>query len=156
MARLFPGAPLVVALRDPRDVVLSCFMQKLRPNDAMAHFFALEGAAALYATVMDLWLGQRGAEGLRYLEYRYEDLIAEPKSVLRLVLDVLGEDWNDAVLAYRERARGRYVGTPSRQAVTEALSDRAVGRWRKYRSYLEPVLPALDPYIDAFNYERDV
>ena len=44
MARLFPGTPIVVALRDPRDVVLSCFMQKLRPNDAMAHFFTLSRA----------------------------------------------------------------------------------------------------------------
>ena len=105
---------------------------------------------------MDLWLGQRGAEGLRCLEYRYEDLIAEPEPVVRSVLDVLGEDWNDAVLEHRERARARYINTPSRQAVTEELSDRAIGRWREYRRYLEPVLPELDPYVDAFNYERDV
>ena len=55
-ARLFPDAPVVMALRDPRDTVLSCFMQEFELNDAMAHFATVDGAARLYAAVMGLWL----------------------------------------------------------------------------------------------------
>ncbi len=153
ITRLFPGAPIIVALRDPRDVVLSCFMQKLRPNDAMSHFFTLEGAAGLYTAVMDIWLAQRDAPGLRCFAYRYEDLIASPEATVRTVLDFVGVGWNDAMLEYRERARHRYVNTPSRQAVSEELSDRAIGRWQAYRQYLEPVLPALAPYVEALGYD---
>ena len=153
VARLFARAPIIVALRDPRDVVLSCFMQQFRPNDAMASFYTLEGAARLYAAVMDLWLHYREVLDLRYLEYRYEDLVAAPEETARAVIAFMGEAWSDEVLDYRRAAAERYVATPSRQAVAEPLTDRAIGRWRAYREHLAPVLPVLEPYVRAFGYE---
>ena len=153
VARLFPRAPIIVALRDPRDVVLSCFMQQFRPNDAMASFFTLEGAARLYAAVMDLWLHYREVLDLRHLEYRYEDLVAAPERTARAVIEFIGEPWSEAVLDYRAAAADRYVATPSRQAVAEPLTDRAVGRWRAYREHLAPVLPSLERYVAAFGYD---
>ena len=35
---LFPKAKVLVALRDPRDACLSCFMQRFQFSDAMASF----------------------------------------------------------------------------------------------------------------------
>ena len=153
VARLFARAPIVVALRDPRDVVLSCFMQQFRPNDAMASFYSIEGAARLYAAVMDLWLHYREVLELQVLEYRYEDLVAAPEDTARAVIAFIGEEWSDEVLDYRRAAAERYVATPSRQAVAEPLTGRAVGRWRAYRAPLAPVLPLLEPYVRAFGYE---
>ncbi len=155
VARLFPRAPVIVALRDPRDVVLSCFMQQFRPNDAMASFFTLAGVTRLYAAVMDLWLHYREALELRYLEYRYEDLVAAPEQTMRRVIEFIGEPWSAAVRHYRGASVERYVATPSRQAVTEALTARAVGRWRGYRRHLGPVLPTVGTYVQAFGYHAD-
>ena len=62
--RIFPSTPVIVALRDPRDVILSCFMQNFRANQAMAHFLSIEGTARLYAAVMELWLHYRSDAGL--------------------------------------------------------------------------------------------
>ena len=36
--RIFPDAKIIFVNRDPRDVVLSCFMQWFQPNDATVHF----------------------------------------------------------------------------------------------------------------------
>jgi len=55
IARLFPEARIILALRHPCDVCLSCFMQAFAPNDAMANFYTIEDTARLYAEVMGLW-----------------------------------------------------------------------------------------------------
>jgi tetratricopeptide (TPR) repeat protein len=150
--RLFPEASVLVALRDPRDVVLSCFMQSFLVNDAMANFAELGNAARLYAAVMDLWCRYREHAGLRYLEYRYEDLVAEPRATLERVAAFLGLSWDEALLDYADRTRGRFVKTPSYAAVAQPLSDRAIGRWRRYSEQLRPVTDLLSPFAVRFGY----
>jgi hypothetical protein len=34
--------------------------------------------------------------------------------------------------------------------VTEPIYQRAAGRWRRYRSHLEPVLPVPAPWVERF------
>jgi len=150
---VFPEATILVALRDPRDVVLSCFMQSFLPNDAMANFDDLAGAARLYALVMGLWRRYRSLAGLRYLEYRYEDLIADPQATLRRVVEFLELPWDEGLLQYAERARSRLVKTPSYAAVAQPLNERAIGRWRRYREQLQGVTELLAPVVAAFGYE---
>ena len=54
IARLFPNAKILLALRDPRDVVLSCFRRRFAMNAGMYEFTELENTAAYYEAVMDL------------------------------------------------------------------------------------------------------
>ena len=150
--RLFPEAKVIVALRDPRDVCLSCFFQNFRPTAAMVNFQSIESAAALYARTMNLWLHYRGHISMAWTEYRYEDLVADMGGTAQRVLEFLGLEWNDDVLAYREAARSRTISTPSYRDVGEGLYGRAVGRWRRYEDRLTPVLPVLAPYVEAFGY----
>ena len=150
--RLFPGAKVIVALRDPRDVVLSCFMQSFAPNDAMVHFNDLKRAAGLYDEVMSNWRAQRDFLGLDMFDYRYEDLVADPAAVAGRALEFLGLPWQQSVLDYHSRSRGRSVMTPSYQDVQEAVYSRAVARWRHYAAPLAPVLERLAPFAAAFGY----
>jgi tetratricopeptide (TPR) repeat protein len=150
---LFPEAPLLVMLRDPRDCVLSGFMQSFVPTVAMIHFGDLHGSAALYAQVMDCWLAAREAPGIQALELRYEDLVDDLEAQARRALDHLGQPWDPAVLSYRDKVAGRYISTPSRQDVARPLFTRARGRWRRYQAQLDAELPGLAPYVAAFGYE---
>ncbi len=50
--RVFPEMKILFALRDPRNVVLSCFMKKLPLNSVSIHYFALAETARKYAHVM--------------------------------------------------------------------------------------------------------
>ncbi len=150
--RLFPEARIIFALRHPCDVVLSGFMQAFRPNAAMVCFSTLGSTAALYAQVMALW--QRYAEilPLSVVATRYEDLVADFAGETRRILDFLGLPWDDAVLSYRERAKVRAIATPSYHQVVQPIYARSVGRWRHYEAEMAPVLPLLQPFVEAFGY----
>ena len=110
---LFPEARVLVALRDPRDACLSCVMQRFQFSDAMANFRDLEHTAASYVAVMELWLHYRQALSLPWMEYRYEDLVADFRATLEAVLAFIGVDWDDAVMAFAERAKEQVITTPS-------------------------------------------
>jgi len=46
------------------------------------------------------------------------------------------------------------VNSPTQTEVRQAVYGRAVGRWRQYERYLRPHMHLLEPFIDAFGYER--
>lgn len=154
--RLFPTAKFVFSLRHPCDVVLSGFMQPFEPNQAMVHFATLEDTARLYVQVMGLWRQSVEVLALAVHAVRYEDLVADLAGEARAVLDFLAVPWDDAVLQYREGARRRGSSTPSYHQVVQPIYTRSVGRWTNYRDRLEPVLPLLRPWIEAFGYDAPV
>lgn len=150
---LFPRARALVALRDPRDTCLSCFMQQFAMNQGMVHFLSLETTARLYCAVMELWLHYRETLSIRWIEYRYEDLVADFEGTVGRVLDFLDLPWDESVNRYADHAKTRPIMTPSRVAVTQAIDNRAVSRWRKYADRLAPIQPMLEPFVLEFGYE---
>ena len=151
--RLFPAAKIVVALRDPRDVVLSCFMQAFEANAATVHFNDLGAAARLYAEVMGLWLELREGAGLDALAFRYEDLVDDPAATVGAICAHLDLDYRDDMLGFHRRRRP--VATPSYRDVAEPVYARAAGRWRNYRAQLSGVQAILAPFVAAFGYPDD-
>jgi tetratricopeptide (TPR) repeat protein len=153
MLRLFPEAKLLVALRDPRDVVVSCFMQYLPLNTNSVCYLTLERAAHRYAQDMGTWLKLRERIRSPWLEVRYEDCVNQLEREARRALEFLELPWDPRVLEYRERLKTRAVSSPTYEAVSRALYTSAMGRWRNYRKHLEPCLETLQPVIKAFGYE---
>ena len=153
IARLFPKAKVLLALRHPCDVVLSGFMQAFKPNPAMVQFETLKSSALFYAAVMDLWRQYEPVLPLSVHRVRYEDLIADFEGETRRMLAFLGVAWDDAVLAYAERAKGKAIATPSYHQVTQPIYTRSVGRWRNYHAAFADVLPILEPWLKAFGYQ---
>lgn len=121
-------------------------------NRAMAWFMSLEDTARHYASVMDLWLYYRSALGLAVFEFRYEDLVADLDATMYRMLEFLNEDWDPAVLKYYEQSSQRYISTPSYEGVTARPYAKSIGRWRNFKDPLSPVLPTLQPFVDAFGY----
>jgi hypothetical protein len=101
---------------------------------------------------MSAWLKMRETFPLPWLEVRYEDVIADLPAQARRSLDFLGLPWDPAVLAFNEHAQTKPVLSPTYAAVTQPVHNRAIGRWRNYADYLEPVLPILEPFVKAFGY----
>ena len=56
LLRVFPETKFLIALRDPRDVVISCFMQSLTLSAASSAYLSLDGTVTHYASVMGFWL----------------------------------------------------------------------------------------------------
>ena len=151
--RIFPETRFLIALRDPRDVVLSCFMQAQPLNPVTAAFLSLAGAARDYADLMSTWRTLKPLIPGRYLEVRYEDMVADLEAVARKTLEFLGVPWDDRVLGFDEHARKKMVRSPTYADVTQKVYTRAKGRWRNYEKYLEPHLAVLEPFVKAFGYQ---
>lgn len=150
--RLFPEARLLIALRDPRDVVLSCFMQYLPLNPNSVCYLTLERTAARYAADMGAWRRLRELIPAPWKEVRYEAAVANLEGVAKETLEFLELPWNPAVMNYRDRLQHKAVRSPTYEAVTQPLYTRSIGRWKHYERYLEPVLPLLHESLKAFGY----
>jgi tetratricopeptide (TPR) repeat protein len=152
MLRLFPETKLLIALRDPRDVIVSCFMQYLPLNPNSVCFLTLERTARRYAHDLGVWLKLRELIPTPWLQVRYEDCVADMEQQARCALDFLGLAWDSSVLNYREHLKTKAVASPTYEAVSKPLYTSAIGRWKNYEKYLEPCLPILQPLVEAFGY----
>jgi tetratricopeptide (TPR) repeat protein len=150
--RLLPEAKILFAVRDPRDVVVSCFMQFLPMNPNSVCFLTLERTAQRYANDMVVWRRLRETIVSPWLELKYEDTVANLEREARRALDFLGLPWEDSVLQYRDRLKTKAVGSPTYEAVSQPLYTRAIGRWKNYEEFLQPILPTLQPFVDGFSY----
>jgi tetratricopeptide (TPR) repeat protein len=152
MLRLFPETRLLIALRDPRDVVVSCFMQYLPLNPNSVCYLTLERVARRYAHDMGLWLKLRAIIASPWLEVRYEDCVGEMEREARRALEFLGLPWDPQVLQYRDRLKEKAVNSPTYEAVSRPLYSSAIGRWKNYEKFFGPALEILEPCIQAFGY----
>jgi len=151
LARVFPNAHVIVALRDPRDVVLSCFQQRFGMNTAMAQFLDLESGARYYDQIMNLYLASR-ALPLRFCEVKYEDVVADLEGSARRLASSLELAFEPAMLNFTATAKQRDINTPSARQVIQPLYARSVGRWRRYAAEMAPVLPVLERWAAKWGY----
>ena len=150
--RVFPELRVVIALREPRDVVLSCYFQNILLNATNVNFLSLERLAKHYADLMDIWLAVREWEGFAWLEPRYEAIVADLEPEGRRVTAFLGLEWHEEQKRFYEKSRQKQLYSPTYQDVTRPVYASSVGRWRAYEQHLAPILPALDPYCRRFGY----
>ena len=155
VAKLFPGAKVLFALRDPRDVVLSGFRRRFGMNAAMYQLATLEGAAAYYDAVMRLVELYKAKLPLPFEYVRYEALVEDLRREVEGVCEYIGVEWDDAMLSFVETARRRTIRTPSARQVERGLYSEGVGQWRAYAAELGPVMPLLAPWVETFGYPAD-
>jgi tetratricopeptide (TPR) repeat protein len=153
LLRVLPESKFIVAIRDPRDVMVSCFMRYFGLTDMSACFLSWGSAAVLYAQYMEIWLYIR--EMLppdRWLEVRYEDMVSDaPGQAARIFrfLDVAHEDVGETYLATSEK---RYVHSPTFADVRRPIHSQRVARWENYAEHLQPHLSLLEPFVNALGY----
>jgi tetratricopeptide (TPR) repeat protein len=153
MLRVFPETRLIIALRDPRDVVLSCYLRYLPLNAVSVRFLDVRRTAERYALDMSAWLKFRQIIDVPWCEIRYEDTVADPQGQAQRALETLGLGWDERVLSYRQRlVENKRVTSPSYEAVAQPIYTRAIGRWKNYAAALEPALEMLQPFAREFGY----
>jgi len=152
---LFPDARILLAIRHPCDVVLSCFMQPFNANNAMENFHSVKECAFMYEQVMGLWFRYRELFDFNHMMIRYEDVITEFGVQTDTLFSFLDLEVHDEVGNFSQHARNRgRIATPSYNQVSRPIYKDAMYRWKKYRQYLEPELPRLNRFIDAFGYSQ--
>ena len=154
--RLFPGTPVVMALRHPLDVCLSCFMQDFKMTAFMTNFLSVEGAAKAYQAIMQLARTYERLLPLNLYQIRYEDLTENFQAEMQHLIEFLGLQWDDRLLKFDQHAVTRgLIDTPSYHQVSQPIYQSARYRWRNYQDQLRSVMTGLEPDIRAFGYTTE-
>ena len=153
IAKLFPAAKIIFALRDPRDVVLSCFRRRFGITAQMFELTTLQSAAAYYDAVMTLADLYRGVFTLDLTETKHETLLDDFEGETRRLCGFLGVEWRDEMKNFASRTRTST--TPSGAQVARGLSREGADQWRRYEEQLAPVLPVLAPWVTRFGYPEN-
>jgi Tfp pilus assembly protein PilF len=153
IAKLFPDALVLFAVRDPRDVVWSCLRNNFQMNAMTYAFTDLAETAACYDACMDMVTAYRAVLPLHLMEVRHEDLVSDFDGELARVCRFIGVEVTPEMADIVATTRRRVVRTPSAPQLREGLNANGVGRWRDYEAELKPVLPTLNKWVRRFGYD---
>ena len=150
--RIFPEAPIIHVMRDPRDNGLSNFQQNFGAKlGGMGFAFDLEHLASEinnYWRLMKHWR----KIGIPMIEFWYEDLVNEQETISKALIHYCGLQWEQQILEFHKLERR--VKTASVGQVRNKMYKSSAQKWRNYEDLLKPMIDALDMSVVEF-YEPD-
>ena len=150
--RIFPEAPIIHVMRDPRDNGLSNFQQNFGAKfGGMGFAFDLEHLANEinnYWRLMKHWR----KIGVPMIEFWYEDLVNEQEVISKALINYCGLQWEEEILEFHKLKRR--VKTASVGQVRNKMYKSSAQKWRNYEELLKPMIDALDMSVVEF-YEPD-
>ena len=151
IARLFPAAKLLRMMRDPRDVVWSCFRTHFAVTSNTLDFTTIKDTARHYDALMRLIALAEQRLPIVLHEVRYDRLVRDFDSETRAMCAAIGLPWNPVMRRFDRTAKARGVATASVGQVRKGLYD-GTRQWERYADQLAPVMPILAPWIERFGY----
>jgi len=151
--RIFPELKVIIAIRDPRDVVISCLLQNLTLTALNVNFLSLDRAVKHYTDLMDAWLRMRELGGFDWIEVRYQAIVTNLAEEGRRATEFLQLPWHENQAKFHESARQKFFFSPTYQDVTRPLHNRSIDRWKNYPEALAPFQARLAPYCRAFGFD---
>lgn len=129
---VFPGALMIHTRRDKIATIWSCYRTPFVDGQGFSHDL---GDASLYFDAVDRATESAGKQAPEhYLSVSYEELIANPKLNLSLILERLKLPFEAACLEHEKTER--MVSTASRYQVTQPVYQGANEGWKAYESML--------------------
>lgn len=148
--RMFPGAKLLVALRDPRAVVWSCFSQTLPLNPETVSFLDLGTTAEHVSVWLQNWLKLRDRLATPWREVRYENMVNDFAGEARATVEFLGLPWDGGMMDFHKNTK--QVRSPSYASASKPIYSGALDRWRHYEEFMVPHLAPLKPVMAQLGY----
>lgn len=150
---VFPEARILHIVRDPRDVLLS----RMNADWSAGRPDWLHVMTYRAQIVRGRHQGRRSF-GARYMEVRYEELLAEPERVLRNVAMHVGFAYSDEMLAFQQSA-GELVHESERAWKIETMGPLLrdnIGKWQNGLTDWQVQLTehVCSEAFDWFGYER--
>ena len=149
--RLVPNAKFLVALRDPRDILVSCMMTYFPLNDFSVDFLDLESGANRIATDLQSWAALREHLPGNWCEIRYEDFVTETDRCFTTLTDFLQLESGPSSDS-KPGTESLCISAPSYEHVAKPIYSQSIRRWKHYESHLTPVLRILDSVCGMLGY----
>jgi len=139
---LFPNAPVIHVLREPRDVAVSNYFTNYQAKfGGMGFAYDLGDIGQHLVNYQQLMRHWDATLAKPVLTLRYEDVVEDTEAAARKMLAYLGLDWTPAVLDHQNLERA--VKTASVWQVRQPIYKTAVEKWRRYAAHLAPLEQAL-------------
>lgn len=137
-----PNARLLHIRRNPVDTCLSIYTTFF----GQGALFAYNKRNVVeyyreYLAAMDYWRAELPPN--RLLEIDYEELIADPVSVIPKVIEFCGLPWDEACLNHHQNESA--INTPSRWQARQPIYKSSLERWRNYEPWLGEFAQLLTP-----------
>jgi hypothetical protein len=149
---LFPDSVVIFAVRDPRDVCLSCFMQPFSLSPLTMQFLSWQGTASFYRLIMEYWFSIRDSLSLRWVELRYEDVVDDLEGEFKPVFEMMGLEWSDECVKFYQYSKNKLIKTPSFSQVTQPLYVSSMQRWKGYEVHFLEVESELGRFVGIYGY----
>ncbi len=150
--KIFPDAKVILALRHPCDVVISCFFSSFKLNRAMINFLSIKNTVDFYNKVLDLFEFYENELNLKIIKIKYEDIVLDFENETKKLFKFLELDYEEGINKFYETAQNRkMVATPSYSQVTNPIYSSSIGRWKNYESLVKIEKP-LKKWIKKLNY----
>ena len=149
---IFPKAKIILALRHPCDVVISCFFSLFKMNDAMINFLNLDNTIDFYHRVFDLFDSYEKELELNIHKIKYENVVLNFEESISNLLNFMNLDYERNLKEFNITAKSREkISTPSYSQVVNPLYSSSIGRWKKF-SIKKELEIKLGKWIKKFNY----
>jgi hypothetical protein len=133
---VFPNARVIYMQRDPIDTCLSCYFQQFLTG--LNFTFDLSDLVHYYREHQRIMAHWRAVLPSGFiLDVPYEDLVADPETWSRKMLDFVGLEWEPRVLDFHTTQR--VVTTASAWQVRQKVYKSSVARWRNYENFIGPL-----------------
>ena len=152
---LFPRANIIFSVRDPRDVVLSCYRRRFSLNSTTFEFLDLTRTAINYCDTMKFFRTISESLPLNTRRIYYERMVKDFGGEAKAICEWIGVDWRPEMIDIASRARRGEIASASSAQIARGLYLDGAGQWRRYKEQLAPVLDMLRPWVEYFGYESD-
>ncbi|HEY2446904.1 MAG TPA: sulfotransferase [Rhizomicrobium sp.] len=143
---MFPNAKIVDVRRHPLGCCFSNFTTIFLHGLALT--YRLADLGRYYADYVEVMAHFDRVLPGRVHRIFYEQLVANPETQIRALLDHLGLPFEQACLEFHRNARA--VNSASSEQVRSPIYDDALERWRHYEPWLGPLKSALGPALAAY------
>ncbi|MET0272299.1 MAG: sulfotransferase [Phenylobacterium sp.] len=143
---ILPKAKVIDARRHPLGCCFSAFKQHFARGQGFT--YGLDDLGRYYADYVHLMAHFDAVLPGRVHRVIYEEMVAEPETQTRALLDHCGLPFEDACLRFYENDRA--VRTASSEQVRQPIYADAADHWRHFEPWLGPLKASLGPVLETY------
>jgi len=152
---LFPYAKIILSVRHPLDVCLSCFQADFVLNKESQHLISIKDIVTRYVSIFTLLRRYQSELNNSFLKVRYEDLVTDFETQVARVFNFIGIEGDDKYKDFHQHDENKFITSASRGQTNQPLYKSSLAKWRNYEVQLQPYKPQLQTFIDEFGYSID-
>lgn len=148
---VFARSRLLLAVRDPRDVLMSCLFTYMPANDFAIDMLSVENAVQRIKLDYSIWLNLKSALNEEsWLETRYEKIAIGCDREIAMLRQFLGMSEDD--FAAEDNQQEFCINSPSYEYVNQPVYQTSIGRWKNYEQFLGSDLKPLHELSEELSY----